>query len=148
MSHRKWNKRPNGQHWPLWPVRPVIPQPMRHSASPPGSVSTSLYHLFGFSSYTGWLHYYSKLLLSQTRVSIVWRVSTFKVKQTDNLSKLYEINESRLSCDDWIKSSSCSARQRRRTFVALWIGGSAGSSFEPPSPDSPFAGAAPRGSGL
>ena len=38
ISHRKWN---NGSHWPVRPIWPLIPFPVRRSASPPDSYSQS-----------------------------------------------------------------------------------------------------------
>ena len=40
MSHRKWNNWLKGPHWPVQPVRPIIPFPMQYSVSPP--VTTNL----------------------------------------------------------------------------------------------------------
>ena len=34
MSHRKWNNRPNGLHWPVRPIQPIIPFPVRHPQYP------------------------------------------------------------------------------------------------------------------
>ena len=33
MSHRKWNNMPNGSHRQVWPIRPVIPFPVRYYVS-------------------------------------------------------------------------------------------------------------------
>ena len=58
MSHRKWN---NGLHCLVWPVWPIIPFCLRHSASPPakdfanregGQVSKNMKFLH--ISYGGW----------------------------------------------------------------------------------------------
>ena len=42
MLHRKRNNGLNGPHWQVQPVGPIIPFPVRHSASPPGTVSPGL----------------------------------------------------------------------------------------------------------
>ena len=45
ISHRIWNKKPNGPHWPVQPVWLIILFTVRHSASPPSTWQTLLDYL-------------------------------------------------------------------------------------------------------
>ena len=95
MSHRKWNNRPNRPHWTVRLVCPVIPFPVRHSASPPGRESGFI----SWSPHMGICTLWSKFLSKRMCVSpnsdcksefhtTSWRTNCFTVYATLLQAKL------------------------------------------------------------